>query len=60
MQSSDCSAIPVKLRDVTQLVGSNAKRMRVGDFRVIFEETNDAIVVSRVGPRGEVYRSRSG
>jgi mRNA-degrading endonuclease RelE of RelBE toxin-antitoxin system len=34
--------------------------MRVGDFRVIFEETNDAIVVSRVGPRGEVYRSRSG
>jgi mRNA interferase RelE/StbE len=40
---------------VTQLVGSSAKRMRVGEFRVVFEETDDAIIVTRVGPRGSVY-----
>lgn len=40
---------------VTQLVGSSAKRMRVGDFRVIFEETNDALTVTKIGPRGGVY-----
>lgn len=41
--------------NVTQLVGSTAYRMRVADFRVIFEETDDAVLVTRIGPRGSVY-----
>lgn len=41
--------------NVTQLVGSPIKRMRVGDFRILFEESEDEIVVLRIGPRGDVY-----
>jgi mRNA interferase RelE/StbE len=40
---------------VTQLVGSNAKRLRVGQFRVIFEENPETITVTKIGPRGNVY-----
>lgn len=40
---------------VTELRGSPLKRLRVGDFRVLFEETATEIIVSRIGPRGSVY-----
>ncbi len=40
---------------VTRLVGSQAFRLRVGDFRVIFEESADTITVTKIGPRGSVY-----
>ncbi len=40
---------------VAALVGVNAKRLRIGDFRVIFEETVDRIIVTKIGPRGGVY-----
>jgi len=32
------------------------KRLRVGDFRVLFDETEDTITVHRVGDRREAYR----
>jgi mRNA interferase RelE/StbE len=38
-----------------QLVGSSAKRLRVGDFRVLFEEDETTILVTKIGPRGDVY-----
>ncbi|WP_135470538.1 type II toxin-antitoxin system RelE family toxin [Crenalkalicoccus roseus] len=41
--------------NVRPLVGSSAKRLRVGDFRVIFEETETEILVTKIGPRGSVY-----
>jgi mRNA interferase RelE/StbE len=41
--------------NVTELVGRNGKRLRVGDFRVLFTETADAIYIDEIGPRGEVY-----
>ena len=41
--------------NVTLLVGSTAKRLRVADFRVIFEETDTMIRVTKIGPRGGVY-----
>ena len=41
--------------DVRDLVGRPGKRLRVGDFRVIFEENDTEITVTRVGPRGKVY-----
>jgi mRNA interferase RelE/StbE len=41
--------------NVTQLVGSSAKRLRVGDFRVIVEESETTLTVTKVGPRGDAY-----
>ncbi len=41
--------------NVTQLVGSTAWRMRVGDFRIIFEMTDTTITVTKFTPRGDVY-----
>ncbi|HET6605304.1 MAG TPA: type II toxin-antitoxin system RelE/ParE family toxin [Rhodopila sp.] len=41
--------------NVTPLVGTPAKRMRIGDFRLIFEETDTEITVTRFAPRGGVY-----
>ena len=41
--------------NVTQLVGSAAKRLRVGDFRVIFTEDAASITVTKVAPRGSAY-----
>ena len=41
--------------NVTRLVGSNANRLRVGDWRIIFEETTGEIIVTKLGPRGDVY-----
>jgi mRNA interferase RelE/StbE len=41
--------------NVTQLVGSRAKRLRVGDFRGIFDETEATLTVIRIGPREDVY-----
>jgi mRNA interferase RelE/StbE len=40
---------------VTEMRGSPLKRLRVGDFRILFEETATEIVVSRIGPRGSIY-----
>jgi mRNA interferase RelE/StbE len=42
--------------DVTKLVGSPAKRLRVGEFRVIFEENTFEIHVTKIGPRGAIYK----
>jgi mRNA-degrading endonuclease RelE of RelBE toxin-antitoxin system len=37
------------------LKGTPGKRLRAGDFRPIFEEADDLITVTKVGPRGSVY-----
>jgi len=41
--------------NVKPLTGSSGKRLRVGDYRIIFEETDTEITVTKVGPRGGVY-----
>jgi mRNA interferase RelE/StbE len=41
---------------VTELRGLPLKRLRVGDFRVLFEETDTEIIVSDIGPRGSIYK----
>ncbi|MGH7090601.1 MAG: type II toxin-antitoxin system RelE family toxin [Stellaceae bacterium] len=41
--------------NVAQLAGSPVRRMRVGDYRILFEETEGEIVVLKIGPRGDVY-----
>lgn len=42
-------------RNVKMLKGSGALRLRVGDFRVVFEENETEIIVTRIGPRGSIY-----
>lgn len=41
--------------NVRALVGSEFRRLRVGDYRVIFAETETSITVIKIGPRGSVY-----
>jgi mRNA interferase RelE/StbE len=42
--------------NVTALKGEEGSlRLRIGDFRVIFEETETEIVVLDIGPRGGIY-----
>ena len=41
--------------NVRALSGSSAMRLRVGDFRIIFEEADTEIIVTKIGPRGSVY-----
>jgi mRNA interferase RelE/StbE len=41
--------------NVIQLSGSSAKRLRIAGFRVLFTETETAITILDVGPRGEIY-----
>lgn len=40
---------------VKALTGSRALRLRVGEYRVIFEETETEVIVTAIGPRGSVY-----
>jgi mRNA interferase RelE/StbE len=40
---------------VTELRGTSLKRLRVGDFRIVFEETATERIVSRIGPQGSIY-----
>jgi mRNA interferase RelE/StbE len=37
------------------LSGSRAFRLRVGDYRIVFEETESEIIVTKIGPRGSIY-----
>ena len=43
--------------NVTELVGRPGYRLRVGDWRVLYELQNEQLImfVVKVGPRGEVY-----
>ena len=42
--------------DVKKLQDVNAYRLRVGDYRVIFEVNGDSLVVLRIRHRREAYR----
>jgi mRNA interferase RelE/StbE len=48
-QSSGCSL------SIEALKGSDACRLRVGDWRMVFTSEPDRIVVHDIGPRGSIY-----
>lgn len=51
------AATPEELANVvTELVGEDAKRMRVGKHRVLFQETDELVSVLRVLKREDAYR----
>ncbi|MBV8766207.1 MAG: hypothetical protein JO137_14755 [Hyphomicrobiales bacterium] len=41
--------------DVKRLANSSALRLRIGEYRVIFEETESSIIVTHIGPRSSIY-----
>ena len=43
-------------KDIKKLKGMNAFRLRVGDYRIIFEIEKDIICVLKVGHRKDVYK----
>lgn len=50
------AADPASLaNNVKALKGSEFKRLRVGDWRVIFSEDMTVVAVIEVGPRGGIY-----
>lgn len=50
------AADPASLANmVTKLQGRDGYRLRVGDWRVIFDEDATVIAVLAVGPRGGIY-----
>jgi mRNA interferase RelE/StbE len=49
------AANPNAFAKVKVLTGSTAKRLRIGDFRVIFEETDTEVIITDIGPRGSIY-----
>ncbi len=48
-------SVDTHYRDIKQLKGMNAFRLRVGDYRVIFEIEGDLIKVLNVGHRKNIY-----
>jgi len=42
-------------KDIKRLKGSNDFRLRVGDYRVIFEINKDKIIILKVGHRKNIY-----
>lgn len=46
---------PSQANNVKKLQGRDAYRLRVGDWRVIFDEHDVVIEVIKIGARGSVY-----
>lgn len=42
--------------NVKDLKGSPYKRLRVGNWRVIFREEGDDLIIEDIGPRGGIYQ----
>ena len=42
--------------DTTAMAGTSVVRLRIGDYRAIFDETANTITVLAIGHRREIYR----
>jgi len=42
--------------DITTLEGKDGYRLRVGGYRVLFDVTENSIVVYNIAPRGQAYK----
>ena len=51
----ELAADPSAYAQVIRLQGRPEKRLRVGDFRVLFLEDDGELVVIDIGPRGSIY-----
>lgn len=42
--------------DVKKLQGRNGYRLRVGDYRIIFDTEGNILYIERIGNRGQIYK----
>lgn len=42
--------------DVKKLQGTDGYRLRVGDFRIIFDKNGDVLWIEKIENRGQVYK----
>jgi mRNA interferase RelE/StbE len=50
------AAAPEELaNNVTRLVGSPFSRLRIGNWRVIFDDAGNVLNIVAIGPRGGIY-----
>ena len=42
--------------DVKKLQGQSGYRLRVGDFRIIFDKNGDILYIEKINNRGQVYK----
>lgn len=42
--------------DIKKLHGKNGYRLRVGDYRIIFDRNGNIIYIERIGNRGQIYK----
>lgn len=42
--------------DVKKLQGTDGYRLRVGDFRIIFDKNGDVLLIEKIENRGQVYK----
>ncbi len=42
--------------DVKSLRGRNEYRLRVGDFRIIFDKQGNILYIERIDSRGQIYK----
>jgi mRNA interferase RelE/StbE len=42
--------------DIKQLQGIDGFRLRVGNYRVLFHEKDNTIIITQVTPRGDAYK----
>lgn len=42
--------------DVKKLQGQDGYRLRVGDYRILFDYTGKIIYIDKIGNRGQIYK----
>lgn len=56
MKIEQYAAAPeAQANNVKKLRGRSDYRLRIGDFRIVFSETEDTMTIHGIGPRGGIY-----
>ena len=42
--------------DIKKLQGQSSYRLRVGDFRIIFDKSGNILYIEKIDSRGQVYK----
>ncbi|MCL2215169.1 MAG: type II toxin-antitoxin system RelE/ParE family toxin [Treponema sp.] len=42
--------------DIIKLQGKDGYRLRVGDYRIVFDVTGTEVIVYKIAPRGQAYK----
>ncbi len=53
---SAIKGIPERKGDIKRMEGLSSWRLRVGSYRVLFNDDGYIIFIFRIGPRGDVYK----